>query len=52
MEETNFDLNNDEDAFRETIPYVETQPKFEGFFADAEDQSCSVKVAMRIRPLN
>lgn len=33
------------------VPYVETQPRYEGFFADAEDSSCSVKVAIRIRPM-
>lgn len=31
-------------------PYVATQPMYSGFFADTEDSSCSVKVAMRIRP--
>ncbi len=28
-----------------------TEPKFEGFFADADDSSCSVKVAVRVRPM-
>jgi len=34
-----------------TTPYVLTESKPEGFFADSEDSSCSVKVAMRIRPM-
>ena len=32
-------------------PYVLTESKPEGFFADTEDSSCSVKVAVRIRPM-
>lgn len=35
-----------------STPYVETMPKMEGFFNDPEDTACTVKVAMRIRPLN
>ena len=34
------------------LPYIPTQAKGQGFFADAEDSSCSVKVAIRIRPMN
>lgn len=34
-----------------TIPYVQTESKPEGFFADTEDSGCSVKVAVRIRPM-
>ena len=31
--------------------YVQTEPNYNGFFANNEDTSCSVKVAVRIRPM-
>ena len=31
--------------------YVETPMNSDGFFADSGDQACSVKVAVRVRPL-
>ena len=36
----------------EVLPYVETPTKPQGFFSDLEDASCTVKVVIRVRPLN
>lgn len=48
MEQTNLECTEDVVS----TAYVETMPKMEGFFNDPEDTACTVKVAMRIRPLN
>lgn len=41
----------DESAIVDNLPYIPTSPMPGGFFADSEDSSCTVKVAMRIRPM-
>ena len=41
-----------EEEYLENIPYVETLTKPEGFFSDLEDASCTVKVVIRVRPIN
>lgn len=51
MSEAGFREYDDTTSMTDNTPYVETQPKFDGFFADLDDASCTVKVAVRIRPL-
>ena len=40
-----------DENFQQQQQYIATEPIQHGFFADSEDQACTVKVAMRIRPM-